>query len=383
MEYQDELNYLVKLVENSDTIDWQKAVNDLGIEINKDSLRKAFNTTKFSGYNVYRFMKDKQTKNLSTDEIDQLNKAKDELYKERVKIQDANREKRQMLRNYSRVENLMEYIDKQMNAKKPLQMDYHFESFNHSVQTKEATALVSDLHCGATVNSVFNQYDIDVLKNRMDELSDKIINRCKEQNVNLLHIALLGDFITGVIHGSTIAQAQEDVIDQVIDASNILEGFIKKIAEYIPEVRVYVVYGNHGRTAQSKNDRAYRENFERLVTVILRKDFRESNVKVLDNGYEDFVLYTLRDGKNIVVTHGTNDMPSTANKNFSKMLGKDIYRVYMGHYHDVKESNGTLVNGSVMGSDDYSISKRLDAKPTQLLEVYDGDDCVTYRMILK
>ena len=236
MEYQDELNYLVKLVENSDTIDWQKAVNDLGIEINKDSLRKAFNTTKFSGYNVYRFMKDKQTENLSTDEIDQLNKAKDELYKERVKIQDANREKRQMLRNYSRVENLMEYIDKQMNAKKPLQMNYHFESFNHSVQTKEATALVSDLHCGATVNSVFNQYDIDVLKNRMDELSDKIINRCKEQNVNLLHIALLGDFITGVIHGSTIAQAQEDVIDQVIDASNILEGFIKKIAEYIPEV---------------------------------------------------------------------------------------------------------------------------------------------------
>ena len=84
MEYQDELNYLVKLVENSDTIDWQKAVNDLGIEINKDSLRKAFNTTKFSGYNVYRFMKDKQTENLSIDEIDQLNKAKDELYKERI-----------------------------------------------------------------------------------------------------------------------------------------------------------------------------------------------------------------------------------------------------------------------------------------------------------
>lgn len=56
----------------------------------------------------------------------------------------------------------------------------------------------------------------------------------------------------------------------------------------------------------------------------------------------------------------------------------------MGHYHSVKEGNGTTVNGSVMGSDDYSISKRLHNQPAQVLKVYYGNDDVgTFKLTLK
>ena len=54
----------------------------------------------------------------------------------------------------------------------------------------------------------------------------------------------------------------------------------------------------------------------------------------------------------------------------------------MGHLHNPKEGNGSTVNGSVMGSDDYSISHRMHTKPTQLLKVYYGDDTGTFKLTL-
>jgi DNA repair exonuclease SbcCD nuclease subunit len=233
------------------------------------------------------------------------------------------------------------------------------------------------------VDSIFNQYNTDIAKERLELLANKIIDTCKRNDVNTLHIGLLGDFITGIIHGSTIAQAQEDLIDQIINVSNLLSYFCGYIAEQIPNVNVYVVYGNHERSTQGKSDRAYKENFGRLIAVILKKDLKNI-CKVIDNGYEDFVQFTLENGKTVVMTHGTNDSVESANNNFSKLLHTDVYRVYMGHLHDVKESRGTLVNGSIMGGDDYSISKRLNSKPTQLLEIYykGTDDYSTYRFVL-
>ena len=114
------------------------------------------------------------------------------------------------------------------------------------------------------------------------------------------------------------------------------------------------------------------------------KELRKNDIKVIDGGYEDFVTYKLRDGKLIVCTHGTNDHPDTANKNFTKLLGENVYEIHMGHYHSVKEGNGATVNGSVMGSDDYSISKRLHNQPAQVLKVYYGNDDVgTFKLTLK
>ena len=72
-----------------------------------------------------------------------------------------------------------------------------------------------------------------------------------------------------------------------------------------------------------------------------------------------------------------------ANKNFTKLLGEDVYCVQMGHLHDVREGKGTTVNGSIMGSDDYSISRRWHNKPTQVLKVYYGDDEAAYKLTVK
>ena len=383
MEYikQEELDYLVEFVENEETNDWNKAKVDLKSKYHCDTIRKSFGVGKFSGYSVYKFMQDKIEQGFLTDEeAIRLEKLREKEYKERVKLQDANREKRKVLRDFSRLESIQEYIEMKLDEREPKP----FKGCSYKIKNgNESSLLVSDLHCGATVDSIFNYYDLDVLKERMEELATKTISFCKRDNVDLLHANFLGDFITGIIHGSTIAQAQEDVIDQILDASDIIVEFIKALRKEIPCVKTYFVYGNHGRTSPNKSDRAYKENFERLIASIVRKDLRKTDIKVIDGGYEDFVTYKLRDGKLIVSTHGTNDSPDMANKNFTKLLGEDVYCVQMGHLHDVRESKGTTVNGSIMGSDDYSISHRWHNKPTQVLKVYYGDDEVTYKLTVK
>lgn len=377
---QEELDYLIEFVENDNLNDWEKAKTDLHSDMHRDSVRKSFNVGKYCGYSVYKFMQNKIEQGFLTDEESvRIEKIRDREYKERVKLQDANREKRKVLRDFSRVESIKEYIEIKLDEREPKP----FKGCNYKIKDgNEASVLISDLHAGATVDSIFNFYDLDTLRLRMEEFSAKIISFCKRDNVDLLHAEFLGDFITGIIHGSTIAQAQEDVIDQILDVSDILVDFIKSLRKEIPCVKTYFVYGNHGRTSPNKSDRSYKENFERLISAVIRKDLRKTDIKVIDGGYEDFVTYNLRDNKLIVATHGTNDNPTMINKNFSKLLGRDVYETHMGHYHEFKEGNGNVVNGSVMGSDDYSISHRWNSKPTQVLKVYYGEDVATYKLTL-
>lgn len=378
---QKELDYLVEFVENDNVKDWDKAKRDLHSDMHKDSIRKSWNVGKYSGYNVYKFMQDKLEKGFTSDEeYIRLEKLRDKEYKERVRLQDANREKRAVLREYSRVEAIQEYIEKKLDEREPRP----FIKCKHKIKSKnEASLLVSDLHCGATVDSIFNYYDIDVLRERMNELANKTISFCHKQDVNTLYIEFIGDFITGTIHGSTIAQAQEDIIDQIFDVSDIIVEFILLLKSEIPNIKIYFTYGNHGRTTQGKSDSANKSNYERIIPAYVRKELKKNDIKVIDSGYEDFVVYKLKDGKVIVCTHGTNDNPTTANKTFTKLLGENVFEVHMAHLHSVKECSGTVVNGSVIGSDDYSISKRLHNKPQQVLKVYYGDDVGTFKLTLK
>lgn len=375
------MDYLIDLVESDNPNDWDKVKKDLHSDMHRDSIRKSWNVGKYCGYSVYKFMQDKLEKGFTSDEeYIRLENLREKEQKERIRLQDANRERRAVLREYSRVEAIQEYIEKKLDERKPrpfVKCDYKIKNGN------EASLLVSDLHCGATVDSIFNFYDIEVLRERMIELANKTISYCHRESVEYLNVELLGDFITGIIKGATIAQAQEDVIDQIFDVSDILVEFILLLKKDIPNIKVYSCFGNHGRTSQGKSDSANKSNYERIIPSYIRKELRENKIKVIDSGYEDFVAYKLRDGKLIVCTHGTNDSPATVNKTFTKLLGENVFSVHMGHYHDAKEMNGSTVNGSVVGSDDYSISRRLHNLPTQILKVYLDDDTATFKLILK
>lgn len=378
---QDKLDYMVSFIEGENRKDWNEAINKLGEDIHPDSLRKAFNVSDFSGYSVYQFMREQMENDFMSDsEVARLEELRDREFKERVKLQDANREKRKVLRDFSRMEALQEYIQDRLEFREPIEFtlcDYKISNGN------EASILVSDMHCGATIDSVFNYYDIDVLKERMIELANKTIAFAQKDKVETIYAEFLGDSITGIIHGSTIAQAQEDVIEQIFIVSDIITDFLIRLREEIPNVKAYITFGNHGRVQANKTAGANKENFERLIAPYVSKELRDTDISIFNGGYEDFITYRLKDGGLIVVTHGTRDNPLNAKSNFTQMLGEQVHEVHMGHYHEYKEGNGVVVNGSVMGSDDYAISIRKNGNAKQIMKVYYNDgDVATYQLSL-
>ena len=374
------LEYLVDFVENNKEKDWDVAVSHLGLNIHPDSLRKAFYTSEYCGYNVYKYMKDLDTNYYATDEeIERLEQKKDELYKERVKYQDIISEKRKMLREESRLEKIIEVI----KEKTLLQENINFNpiDFKFKEDGNIASLLCSDLHAGAMVDNVFNYFDEDVLVERMEELVSKTIALCEKDNVTTLNFEMLGDAITGIIHGSTISEAQVDVIEQITFVSNVIANALVKLKEKIKVVNCYVVWGNHGRVSKGKSDFSNKTNFERFISTILKAKLSNFDIKVFDSANEDFLTYRIN-GNLIVCTHGSNDNPINDRKNFSDLLGEKVYEVHMGHFHEYKVSDGTIVNGSIMGSDEYAISIRKNSKPTQVLKVYLDEIKTTYEIEL-
>ena len=48
--YEDELQLLIDKVEGVDDRSWEEMVDELGLSIHPDSLRKSFNAGRYSGY---------------------------------------------------------------------------------------------------------------------------------------------------------------------------------------------------------------------------------------------------------------------------------------------------------------------------------------------
>ena len=99
-------------------------------------------------------------------------------------------------------------------------------------------------------------------------------------------------------------------------------------------------------------------------------------------------FYTLQNGKTIASLHGHREKRQSykdAVKNLSDY--SETYRVdevHMGHFHNHQVINNVLINGSLMGCDEYAQNFKYHAKPSQVLRVYDNNgNTVTYEIILR
>ena len=63
--YEKNLQTLIGKVEGSIDMGWDEVCDYIGADIHPDSLRKAFATTEYGGYNVAKYLMDKTLKNSS------------------------------------------------------------------------------------------------------------------------------------------------------------------------------------------------------------------------------------------------------------------------------------------------------------------------------
>ena len=376
--YEEELQLLVDKVEGLEDKDWEELVGELDLGVHPDTLRKSFNVGRYSGYNVYKYFKGKLEDEVYTkEELERIEVLKDKVYKEKCKLQDANRQKRNSLREDARFENLLDvYKDCCEFAK-----NIDIKEYKPKDETKDkifAVASWSDWHCGLKIDNQFNYYDIDTMIDRANVVKNKIIKNCEKQNVTDLIIEINGDMVDGLIHTSSRVEQEEGVLMQIVTVTDLIIRLVNDMKPYFNSIKIYTTLGNHSRLTSNKHDSVTKENFETLIPIRLRDNLKD--VTVIDSKGLDFLMYKIED-RVICLAHGQNDKISTVIGDFSQMFKVVPNEVHLGHTHSYKDINDcdtyVSVNGSLDGSDEYAVTLRKITTPSQNLIIYDDDRWIT------
>lgn len=245
------------------------------------------------------------------------------------------------------------------------------------VSDNEAVLVFSDWHYGLKVKNIFNEYDTQICKERVNAVVTSAAERIALHGCQTLHIFVLGDLYHGAIHVGARVASEELVCDQLMQVSEILAQSIEYLSHYVQNVKVYVTYGNHARTVQNKNDSIHRDNMERVVPWWLKARFAScgnDKIEVVEDDGTEFI-FANPCGHGICASHGDNDSvkasPRLMATLFHKRYGKDVEYIIQGdkHHRESFEELGTeaVMCGSLCGTDDYANDRRLYSTPSQLL----------------
>ena len=324
------------------------------------------NTDKIVGDNAY---------------LKELQDATDELYKAKRQLFDQRREYNKILARDARADHLTEKL---IEAANQLKLNDYSDIFVWKDREcdQEALLCLSDWHFGQVSDNIWNQYNTDICKQRVEKLLDKVAEALMEQRVKILHIALLGDLVSGAIHNSVRVALEEDVCDQLMNVSEILAQAINALSVFVDEIKVYSTYGNHARTVQNKNDSIHSDNMEKVIPWWLRQRLQDNQkVKIIDSEYYEFIWINIC-GKNVICTHGDLDkirnIGVLVNTLFSKKYGQTVDYTFSADKHHLESFEqfgieSTLV-GSMCGTDEYSNNKRLYSNPSQTLCMFTAED---------
>ena len=172
-DYQSELDILIDKVEGVTDKNWVEVVDELGLEVHPDSLRKSFTGGRYCGYQVYKYFQEKLEKGYTNEEFQRLETLRQELYKEKCRVQDQKREYNKLLREQARYEHLVDRMEKSIEELEPLKLNKCEEPNPTNV---EGALILSDFHYGLEVDNVLNEYNVDIAKERLQTLLSDVLS---------------------------------------------------------------------------------------------------------------------------------------------------------------------------------------------------------------
>lgn len=299
-----------------------------------------------------------------------------DLYKQQVKTWDTMNSYRRILRDEARIERMKELIQEAI-SKIPELPKVNYQKGEADCKN-EAVMLISDMHIGMQIDNFANKYNNEIAKKRLMAYVDETIKLCKDNHVKRLNVSNLNDCIHGLIHVTARIEEEEDVIGQVIIASEYLAEALIKLQEAAPEVIYRSVTDNHSRTNANYKDHIEKESFCRIIDFYLEERLKGTNIIFANDNLDvDISKFELLNGKLMICVHGHRDNINVALQSFVGATHRYVDYVCMGHYHESKmksyQGAKVFVNGSICGADSYATSKRLFGDPEQTLLIFSGD----------
>ena len=300
--------------------------------------------------------------------LNEIERAKIELEKERKKKQTINVEFNKLLRESAREELFYESMERAIKER-PLYKVAPPLKINHN--NKDGILAMSDFHYGREVSikglngEIINEYNNNIFKKRMHDLLSQTIDICLDRGIEHLHIMNLADCIDGILRVSQLRSLQTGVIDSVIEFCEFLAEWLNALSSYVT-IDYYQCWGNHDeiRILTGKKGDFPHENVNKIIMKFLELSLSNNTNVVIHNEDLPYIYFDIC-GSKVFGYHGEDkNLPKTL-KWFEDIYGVNIDYIIGGHLHS--QSLETVGMGSysdkqairipsICSIDDYSMS---------------------------
>lgn len=371
---------LMKLTESAD-LDWEDIKELLesnkhrdtlrregyGIQIREEVLQEEKSKLKESGSSAFR------------EEIEKLNEKILEEREERLRLTDLRTLVNKKIREYNRIKSMENILSEKIeDMELPKTVEYNFKD-SEKIE-KEGILMLSDWHYGEGVDIFLNQYNPTIAKERVDYLIDKTIEHCRTHGIQILNVFSLGDIISGENYSTIRLENRENLIEQILNASDVLAQAVSKLSLHIPCIKFAMCTGNHERSIESKKEALNKDNYTDIIKKFVKLRLQNiDNIEFIENKYDNEMINMNILGLNVVGLHGDKVRKNQEAYQLSSLIGDNVNIVCLGHWHEVGEETNFRAmiyrNGSLVGSNEYSRNLNLHAIPTQKLLILNKYGC--------
>lgn len=314
----------------------------------------------------------------------ELAQIKEDIIKERKKLQSVNTEAQEYYREVARHDLFNEKIVEAIKSLPPINIKpiYHLDT------KPETTGLLclSDLHAGSTFTltgmygEIVNQYNFDIMTERMNNLVGMI--EADDIACDNLIVAICGDLFENMLRTTSLTKLREPVVDTVIRTSEFLAQWLVEFSSRVSvPIRVVIIGGNHDTCSfLGAKPRFEEENLTKIVVRFL--ELRFDGVKgIAIDPYTDVAITNIQ-GVSVMFEHGEDSNLQDTIEYFSNLYNVDVDEIYAGHLHrpeskaiGVTELGDRMLYrvGSICGVDTYAKRLRKSARPSAYFALYEKD----------
>lgn len=250
--------------------------------------------------------------------------------------------------------------------------------------------LLSDLHLDEVVDPAqiggVNKYDRPIAELRLRAVVEQTVKICRDYWTGVTYdgvvVPLAGDLYAGDIHDELKHTNADVIMGSVLHWSEQLAAALTLLADEFGKVHVPVVVGNHGRTTRKPMAKfRARTNWDWFTGHLIARLLAHDKRVTFDIGEAADNLTRCYD-QTVCITHGDQVsggagiggiwppiMRLDARKRARYAAVNQPYDLLvMGHFHQLTWGKGFIINGSLVGLDEYAATSNFGyEEPAQAL----------------
>lgn len=237
--------------------------------------------------------------------------------------------------------------------------------------------LLSDTHFDEVVNPDeihgLNAYNREIATLRLHKWGTNVVKLARHYLAGIKYdgvvLMLGGDTFSGDIHEELSETNEDSMLGSLLYWSEQIAAAIDLLHGEFGKVHVVAVPGNHGRTTRKPRAKMRaKTNFDWLLAKMVERHFAGNKAVTFQVPESADCLFTVY-GRGHLLTHGDQARggggiggiwPPIMRLRAQKMqrymaTGGQFSTLWMGHWHQLIQTPGMVVNGSMKGADEYSI----------------------------